>query len=281
MEDKTLRHLLQRPLQSHKYDYGHVLVIGGSPGMVGAPLMAGMAALRTGSGLVTIASQPAVTDKLEQRVKEIMTLSVPPGDFKVIDKFIRERKVSVVAIGPGLANTPDATSVLSALLAHVSLPIIIDGGGLATLDMPSLQEAVSDDIILTPHAGEFRRLVNDTLPHDHQKLKSQAQAFAKKHGVTLALKGHPTYVAGKDGSVYENPTGNPGMATAGTGDVLTGMIAGLVAQNIQPLEAAKTAVYLHGLAGDIAAKDKTEPGLIAGDVIDAIPAALREAGRGH
>lgn len=272
MYRELFSNLLDRPADSHKYDYGHVLVAGGSPGMVGAPLLSAMAAFRTGAGLVTIASEPSVADKLERRVKEIMTLRLELGTD--LERFVTDRKISVAVIGPGLKPTERSVDLLGQLL-RTKLPLVIDGGALALV-----KDNIPEGAILTPHTGEFQRLVSEGLPEERQELKPIAAKFAKIHKVTLVLKGEPTYVAHPDGSVHENTTGNPGLATAGTGDVLTGVIAGLIAQGIKPAEAAEAAVYLHGLAGDIAAKAKTEPGMVAGDVIEAIPEALRRAGGG-
>lgn len=252
--------------------------------MVGAPLMTGMAALRIGAGLVTIASEAEVTDKLERRVKEIMTLRLPADGAKAaaeLDGFIKERKVSVMVVGPGLKPKTEVRTLLEKLLDSTRLPLIIDGGGLGVLagHLDRLDTSVSKSLILTPHPGEFERLYGEELPGERPALKPIAVRFAEDHGVILVLKGHPTYVARDGARVYENPTGNPGLATAGTGDVLAGVIAGMIAQGIEPGEAAEAGVYLHGLAGDIAAEAKTEPGMIAGDVIDALPAALKQAGQ--
>lgn len=261
-----------------------MLIVGGSPGMVGAPLLTGMAALRTGAGLVTIASVANVTDKLERRVKEIMTLAVPDDADTAASKlteFVRDRKVSVLVIGPGLAPGAFHAQLVKRLLHDVSLPIVLDGGGLSAVQkhLDWLDNAATAQLILTPHQGEFQRLSDKALPSERSDLKPIASRFAKTHSVTLVLKGKPTYVARSESdTVYENPTGNPGLASAGTGDVLSGVIAGLIAQKIEPETAAEAGVYLHGLAGDIAAAEKTEPGMIAEDVIEALPAALRRAG---
>ncbi|HXE09798.1 MAG TPA: NAD(P)H-hydrate dehydratase [Verrucomicrobiae bacterium] len=283
MYEEIFAKLLKRPADSHKYRFGHVLVVGGSPGMVGAPLLTALAALRTGAGLVTIASQAAVTDKLERRVKEIMTLALSDDAEKALAEltdFIRQRKVSVVAVGPGLAVEPANRAFVERLVRTARLPLIIDGGGLSLLQhhLDWLDEAASKTIILTPHTGEFQRLINKKLPFNRSELKPLATSFTKTHHITLVLKGEPTYIAHPDGHIYENSTGNPGLSTAGTGDVLTGVIAGLIAQTIEPAEAAEIGVYLHGLAGDLAAAEKTEPGMIASDVIETLPAALRRAG---
>lgn len=282
MDTEVISKLLERRPDSHKYQFGHVLVVGGAPGMVGAPLLAGMAALRSGAGLVTIAAAAAVADKLERRVQEIMTLALPVDATAAashLEDFIARRKVSVLVIGPGLSVTPRNRSLVGHLLDNINLPVIVDGGALSTLQhhLDRLDDAASDNLILTPHAGEFQRLYGKELPAERSELKPVAVDFAKDHALTLVLKGHPTYVAQSNGAPYENSTGNPGLATAGTGDVLSGMIAGLVAQGIAPQEAVQAGVYLHGLAGDIAAAAKTEPGMIASDVIDAIPAALKRA----
>lgn len=276
MYEDTFERLLNRPTQSHKYDFGHVLVWGGSPGMVGAPFLAAQAALRVGAGLVTIASTSQVVDKLEKRVVELMTLALPPQqpEAAVLD-FIKNRKVSAIVAGPGM-QAGQAGSVRN-LLMKSDLPIILDGGGLNAL-VDNL-DLLNEKIILTPHLGEFKKIFNEALPENREALREVAQKFAAEHQTTLILKGHPTYVAHFDGSVHTNSTGGPALATAGAGDVLTGVIAGLVAQDIKIGEAAEAAVYLHGLAGDIAAAHKTEPGLIASDVIEAIPEALRSLSR--
>jgi len=280
MDKQVFARLFERAADSHKYRYGHVLVIGGSPGMVGAPLLAGMAALRAGAGLVTIASMPEVIDKLERRVKEIMTFALTGREAAAaIQKFIEERKVSVVIIGPGME--PESAPLVEKLLPDTKLPLVIDGGALGALQHHTdrLQEAPSQVIVLTPHTGEFQKLVDKPLPEKRTDLKPIARAFAKAHGVTVVLKGEPTYVAHPDENLYENTTGNPGLATAGTGDVLTGVIAGLLAQGLEPHEAVEAAVYIHGLAGDIGAEAKTEPGMVASDVVEAIPQALRSISR--
>jgi hydroxyethylthiazole kinase-like uncharacterized protein yjeF len=280
MRNEVFLQLLDRPNESHKFNFGHVLIIGGSPGMVGAPLLAGKASLRTGAGLVTIASTDDVTDKLERRVEEIMTLTLPASPMQaaiLLRGFIKDRKVSVLVIGPGLRANTFFTDLVEKLLQGVNLPMVIDAGALNSLKgrVDVLKSSASGAIILTPHLGEFQRLINFALPQKRPELKPITSQFAKEYGVTVALKGHPTFVAHPDGSIYENTTGNPGLATAGTGDVLSGIIAGLISQDIGASDAAEAGVYLHGLAGDIAATQKTEPGMIASDVSDAIPAALK------
>jgi hydroxyethylthiazole kinase-like uncharacterized protein yjeF len=280
VQREIIAQLLKRRPDSHKYDYGHVLVIGGSPGMVGAPILVGKAAMRTGAGLVTIASTAHVIDKLEGRVEEIMTLMLPSTSaeaFGVVRKFIKERKVSVIVIGPGLKVESETAALVKQILHNLELPIVIDASALGVLrhNLDQLDSSASQTVILTPHEGEFQRLTDAESSEERSKSKSVITQFSSEHKVVLVLKGRPTYVAAPDGSVYENTTGNPGLATAGTGDVLSGVIGGLLAQGIESRQAAEAGVYLHGLAGDLAAADKTEPGMIATDVIDAIPAALK------
>ncbi|HUY85041.1 MAG TPA: NAD(P)H-hydrate dehydratase [Candidatus Dormibacteraeota bacterium] len=278
MPPETLRQLLKRSPETHKYDYGHVLVVGGSPGMVGAPLLAAEAALRAGAGLVTIASHATAADKLEKRVREVMTLRLPADLSAAVDElaaFIKRRKVSVVVIGPG--QTPDFAALSPALLSKIRIPVVIDGGALGAFQgkLENLKKA-AHPLILTPHAGEFQKLTGAKPPTGREQLRRVTAQFASEYQVTLVFKGHHTLVAHPDGQVYENTTGNPGVATAGTGDVLSGIIAALLAQVPDTAQAVEAAVYLHGLAGDLAAKAKTEPGMIASDVIEQIPMALAE-----
>jgi len=276
----VLKPLFERPHTSHKYDFGHMLVVGGAAGMVGAPFLSAQAALRTGAGLVTIASAEDVIDKLERRVEEVMTLRLL-GDsaeaLETLNGFITARKVNVLTIGPGLS--PARHSLVRALLAKSSLPVVLDAGGLAAYDgrLAELHDVSrhNPDIILTPHPGEFARLIGKQLPGARAAVQKLLMATAQTTGTTIILKGQPTLIANAGGKTYTNHTGNPGLATAGTGDVLTGLITGLLAQGLGSFEAAACGVYLHGLAGDLAASVKTEPGLIASDVIEFIPAALQ------
>jgi hydroxyethylthiazole kinase-like uncharacterized protein yjeF len=280
MNNEAVKHLLYRPFDSHKYNFGHVLVVGGSPGMVGAPLLSAKAALRSGAGLVTIASEDDVCDKLENRVEEIMTLKLPKASGEanaVLQKFIRERKVTTMVLGPGLKPSAQLGNLVEKLIEQELIPIIIDGGALGALrdHLESVPSSGSRAIILTPHLGEFKQLVDSDLSEKRSELKPITKQFANATNTHLVLKGHPTYIAHPDDTFYENTTGNPGLATAGTGDVLTGMIASIIGQGIDIEAAVELAVYVHGLAGDIAAEEKTQPGMIATDVIEAIPNAYK------
>jgi NAD(P)H-hydrate epimerase len=247
--------------------------------MVGAPFLAGQAAMRVGAGLVTIASSKQVIAKLEKRVVEIMTLAVTTDSAQsaaAIEDYIKARKVSVLVLGPGLR--PSAASLVSALLKTVALPTIVDGSGLAIAASAKdvLRNHASSELILTPHLGELQRFFKQPLPKNQATLLKLAKTFAADNRMTLVVKGHPTHTVTMDGNVKQNNTGGPALATAGSGDVLAGMIGGIIAQGIEPEEAAAAAVYLHGKAGDLAANELSEPGVIASDVIDFIPKALKE-----
>lgn len=282
MNVRLLENILHRTKETNKYDFGHVLILGGSPGMVGAPLLVGKAALRIGAGLVTIASDKETTSDLDRRVEEMMTFALPSYSQpeKVLEElmtFVAVRKVSAIVIGPGLK---DETAKLVRLLAgRLRLPLVLDAGGLAAFQshLPQLKEVTkrNDAVIITPHSGEFAKLSGATTT-DTAAIHKQAAQFAESYSLTLVLKGHHTLVAHPDGTTWQNDNGNPGMATAGTGDVLSGVIAGLLVQGIEPAQAAELGTHIHGLAGDIAAHAKTEPGMIASDIIEYLPEALKE-----
>jgi NAD(P)H-hydrate epimerase len=282
MFNQTIQRLLHRPDNANKYDFGHVLIIGGSPGAIGAPLLAAMAALRTGAGLVTIAAYTEVIDKLEKRVLEAMTLRLPHNDhaaIQTIHEFIAAKKVSVVVIGPGLL--PPATVLSMQLVPTLTVPVVLDAGALtcfrsnlATLEAAGAQ---NPSIIATPHDGEYHQLTGLVLPTKISARRHAATEFAKRMHLTLVCKGHHTIVAHQDGTAHQDHRGNPGMAKAGTGDVLSGIIAGLLAQDVLAAEAADLGVHLHALAGDLAVASKTQAGVIASDLIDSVPQAMRAA----
>jgi NAD(P)H-hydrate epimerase len=240
-----------RRRDSHKGDYGHVLVIGGSPGKTGAAAMTGLASLRAGAGLVTVTARTPYP--------ELMTSEIPP----------RLGGKTVIAIGPGLGM--DHVDLVRRLYAECELPLVVDADALNSLSGWPLP-APPAPRILTPHPGEFRRLA----PLDDRV--ESAREFATRHGVTMVLKGYRTVIAAPDGVVHVNPTGGPAMAKAGSGDILTGLIAGLVAQPHVP-DPVTAAVWLHGRCGELgeAAKSFT---LLATELLDYLPDAIRSAQRG-
>jgi len=252
--------------------------------MVGAPLLAGEAALRAGAGLVTIAAAAHVTDRLERRVREIMTLTLPadPAETaRTAAEFAAARRVTAVVVGPGLRA--EAAPLCRALVPVVRVPVVLDAGGLLAYrgHISALGELAraSPGIIATPHTGEYEKLTDSTLPAARNEIKRAVADFAQRSGLIVVLKGHHSLIARPDGTVRENTTGNPGLATAGTGDVLTGIIAGLLAQGVDAAQAAEAGVYLHGLAGDSARTAKTEAGMVASDVIAYLPEAWRSLER--
>ena len=276
-----------RPPSSHKGSYGRVLVVAGSTGMTGAAALASEAALRAGAGLVTLATPKHLNPILEGLLPEVMTLPLPETDVgslsvsatSTILEFAVKTK-SILAIGPGLSQHPETVSFVHQLIREnreqgLDLRMVIDADGLNAL--AQVRETISlltSDAVLTPHPGEMARLTNTIVPTLEKDRISTAQQFASKYDVTLVFKGAPTVTSTPNGNLWVNSTGNPGMATGGMGDVLTGIIAGLMAQGIPSENAAALGVYLHGLAGDIGAERLGTHGLIASDVLKAMPEAI-------
>ncbi len=277
MQSKNIEAIFEREIDSHKYDYGHVLIVGGAPSMVGAPLLSAMAALRTGAGLVSIGSFPDVVDKLEKRVLEVMTYRIDEvHPVQSIKDFVTQRKVNVIIIGPGFDQRLEP--YVEELISTLDIPAIVDAGAMLSFknNTESLISLTSrgQQIIFTPHDGEFKKLTGIAMPKNIEQRKAIAKEYVDKTGIKLVSKGTNTIVTTTD-SQFVNDTGNPGMATAGSGDVLCGITAGLIAQGIDATESTQLAVKLHGLAGDIAANEKTQAGMIASDIVESIPYALK------
>ncbi|MGE5280145.1 MAG: NAD(P)H-hydrate dehydratase [Deltaproteobacteria bacterium] len=279
--------LFNRPAVSHKGTFGRVLVVAGSRSYVGAPCLCAQACLRSGAGLVTLAAPEGVFLALAVRVPEAIHLVLPQTPSGALAGRGRERimeaarRATCCVIGPGLSQDRATAGLVRELVQELSVPLVIDGDGLNAL---AVRRASLETLrrkgrtrLLTPHPGEFSRLTGLTAAGLAKARKKVAKDFALHYNVHLILKGHRTVVAAPDGRVYVNTTGNPGMATAGSGDVLAGIAAGFLAQGLDPHEAACAAVYLHGLAGDLAARDKTQPGMIASDLIEYLPDALRRS----
>jgi ADP-dependent NAD(P)H-hydrate dehydratase / NAD(P)H-hydrate epimerase len=253
----------ERPPDSNKGMYGHVLVVGGSQGKSGAPAMASLAALRTGAGLVTAAVAPTVLPLVAAIAPELMTkaLAVTSSGEISSENLTPENlkslvhRITVLAIGPGLGTSPEATEFALGLLTQSELPAVVDADGLNALaTQPELLPRIAKGrtLVLTPHPGEMSRLVRRSIAEIQANRLEIARDFAIKNQVTLVLKGWRTLVAHPDGAVAVNTTGNPGMAKGGSGDLLTGMVAAMLAQHPEdPRRAVEAAVYLHGLAADI------------------------------
>jgi ADP-dependent NAD(P)H-hydrate dehydratase / NAD(P)H-hydrate epimerase len=271
-----------RPAESNKGMYGHVLVIAGGRGKTGAAAMAGLAALRAGAGLSTIASAESALTAIASYAPEVMTEPLPETEAGSISMRALEHlqdlteKKNVIAIGPGLGSHPETVEFVRRVAGELKEPVVMDADALNAL-AGKPWPAHAGPRILTPHPGEMARLANKTVPEIQASRIETARAFAQERGVYLVLKGNRSVIAAPDGRAWINPTGSPALATGGTGDVLTGMIAGLIAQFPDQLETAiLAAVYLHGRAGETGAKKLGEKTLIATDIFEFLPEAMRE-----
>jgi len=273
----------KRPIDSHKGTFGHLLVIAGAFGKTGAAAMVGRSAMRVGTGLVTLATTENAQPTLEAKCMEVMVESIiervdaPLNDkvTKRIEQLIEGKQA--IAVGPGLSTAKGISALVMRLLKTVEVPVVVDADGINILAKdPSGAGRITAPMIFTPHPGEMARLINKTVPFVQADRLGVARQAAKQYQVVVVLKGANTVVADPDGRVFVNPTGNSGMASGGMGDVLTGIIGGLLAQSIAPLDAALLGVYLHGLAGDRARECMGFSGLIASDVIAELPHILKE-----
>ena len=279
--------LAPRKRDSNKGMYGHVLIVGGSLGKSGAAAMAGMAALRAGAGLSTVATPVRVLGSVNSFAAELMTEPLHEthtGSIAVAaaesDRFIElSKSMTVVAIGPGIGRHPETVQFVHEAVHQTKVPLVLDADGLnAFQDHTHLLDGRRRPLVLTPHPGEMSRLAGITIKAVQADRINIARSFARDHHLVLVLKGDRTVVALPDGSAWINPTGNPGMATGGTGDILTGMTAGIIAQMPNDYaRAAIAAVYLHGLAGDVAAERMGEHSLTATDLLHGLPGAFRRA----
>jgi hydroxyethylthiazole kinase-like uncharacterized protein yjeF len=273
---------IPRNPDTHKGDYGHLLVIAGSVGKTGAAVMACQAALRMGAGLVTLAIPKSLNAILEMKLTEVMTEPLPETpkqtlSLRAFSAIVRlcENKRAVI-IGPGLGTLKETQSLILKLIKTLDLPIILDADGLTALaTQPKTLPIKNRSLMLTPHPGEMARLIRSQVKEVLEDRVGLSRNFSQSQHVHLILKGHPTLITTPKGEVYINPTGNPGMASGGTGDVLTGMIGGLVCQGFDILSSLQIAVYLHGMAGDEGAQEMGEKSLIATDIIEKIPTLLK------
>lgn len=258
--------LLPRKANTSKNDYGHTLVVAGSRDMAGAVILTARAALISGSGLVTLAAPSAIRPMLFKLLPESQFLEM---SFVSIERYIFKRNITTLAIGPGLSTKPLVASLVRKLIGRVRIPIVLDADGLnAFQGHAALLKRHRGPLVMTPHAGEFKRLFGD----------ASAKEISKKYNAVLVMKGHRTEVF-QPGSVYVNRSGNPGLAKGGSGDVLTGIIAAFISQGLPPYEAAKWAVYCHGLAGDKVAREKSQLSVTASDLIRALPAIYRQCSK--
>ena len=270
-----------RSPDSHKGDYGRVLLVAGSRGKTGAAHLAAVGALRSGAGLVTVATPAGCQAVVAAMAPEYMTEALPEKqdglDPTGVDRVLDMAR-DVVAIGPGLGQATATREFVKRFVDRATMPLVIDADGLNAFndDPDRLMGREGRDVIITPHPGEMARLVGMSTDEVQRNRMDIARNFAVTHRAFVVLKGHRTLIATPDEKVFINPTGNPGMATGGTGDVLTGMIAAWLAQLLDAEAACKLAVYLHGMAGDLAEADESDIGLTASDVAAHIGDAILE-----
>ncbi len=286
---KKLPELNPRKRDTHKGSYGRVLVLAGSPGMTGAAYLCSKAALRSGSGIVTLGIPESLNPVMEVKLTCVMTHPLPETKASTLSNKGRKEIMKlceshdVVALGPGLSQEPETKELVLWLIKNIDRDIVIDADGLNALaDNVNVLHKIKKGAVLTPHPGEMSRLAGHGSAKDVQKerlntttqfVQSIRKKLSDEKSLTLVLKGDKSVVADHE-KVYVNRTGNPGMATAGSGDVLTGIIASLIGQGYDVFEASQLGVYIHGLAGDIAAKKKGELSMIASDIIEYLPDAF-------
>lgn len=273
--------LKPRRAEAHKGTYGHVITFAGSGGHLGAGYLASTAALRAGCGLCTYCLPAAAFERFDARYPEIMCDSIPDSGrgFFTPEGLTLAKKAcegkDALAIGPAIGTADETRRFVNQLLREVRLPAVVDADALNVLDLSSVMERVAP-AVLTPHPGEMSRLMGIRTEDVQSARQGVAMELARKAKAVVVLKGHDTVVAAPDGRIAVNPTGNPGMASAGMGDVLSGILASLIAQGADAWSAAICAVYIHGLAGDLAAQEQGQPSVIATDVIDRLGKAFEK-----
>jgi ADP-dependent NAD(P)H-hydrate dehydratase / NAD(P)H-hydrate epimerase len=280
-----------RPRQSNKGLYGHVLVIGGSLGKAGAAAMAGISALRAGAGLSTIATAKSALATVAGFHPEVMTEPLPETSDGTISLAaagridVLAKGMSVLAIGPGISREPETSELVRALVSKSEVSIVLDADGLNAFEHRAKElNGKGRVLVITPHPGEMARLAGCSIPDVQKDRLGVARKFAREHELIVVLKGNRTLVVHPDGEAWVNTTGNPGMSTGGTGDILTGMVAAMVAQaiagrktNPDVMAAVCAAVYLHGLAGDVMLESVGEHSMVATDLLQGLPEAFRRA----
>ncbi|MGH7399541.1 MAG: NAD(P)H-hydrate dehydratase, partial [Candidatus Rokuibacteriota bacterium] len=275
-------HFPPREPDAHKGRFGHLLIVAGSLGKTGAAVLAGRAALRSGVGLCTIAVPVSQQPIVAAQAPEYMTEALPETAARSLARGAKARvlelarRMDAVALGPGLSLDPETQDLARALILEVERPMVVDADALSALaGHLDLLGRAAGPRALTPHPGEMARMLGigiDAVQADRLEI---TRAFGREHRAGLALKGAGTVIGGPDGHVAINPTGNPGMAKGGSGDVLTGIVGALLARGVEAVAALRAGCYLHGLAGDVAAREQGEIAMIAGDIIERLPAALR------
>jgi len=274
-----------RPFDGHKGTFGTVVVVAGSVGYTGAAALTALSALRTGAGLVYLGVPSSLNDIMETKLTEVITRplaetaarSLSPESILDIRELLENAEA--LALGPGISRDQETQSLVRSIVAEMRVPCVIDADGLNALTPEEVGERTGEaPVVLTPHPGEMARLAGCSIGGVLADREGVARATAVKARATVVLKGVGSIVAAPSGELYMNPTGNSGLASGGTGDVLTGIIAGFLGQGVAATEAAALGAFVHGLAGDLAAEALGEAGMIAGDVLDHVPYALMEIG---
>ncbi|MFH1146093.1 MAG: NAD(P)H-hydrate dehydratase [Pseudomonadota bacterium] len=281
--------LLPRPLDSHKGTYGHALVLAGSPGKTGAAVLTCLGALRSGAGLVTVGMAKSLNTVFENKLTEAMSESLPEtvdstlsaAAFDRISEIVQDKKA--LAIGPGISLHPETQDLIRRLVAEIEIPMVIDADALKALKghLHLFKEGDERVRILTPHPGEMAAILGKKSWSVQEHRLSLAEEFAEEYGVYLVLKGAATVIAGPQGKTALNRTGGPALSCGGTGDVLTGMIAGFLAQGYDPFRAASLGVFCHGATGDRLSAGHKTSGILATEIADAVPGVLADLRRLH
>lgn len=268
-----LSHLAKaRNAVAHKGDFGHALLVAGSYGMAGAAILAARSCMRCGIGLLSILTPACNNTALQVSVPSAMT--IPDSCQTHITEIPLLDRYSAIGIGPGIGRHPQTARALANLICQAECPIVIDADAINIISQDSrLARLIPEGSILTPHIGELKRLTG--VSGEWTGLAQAAVRFAQEHRCTIVMKGAPTLTISAQGDITVNTTGNPGMATAGSGDVLTGIITSLLAQERNPLQAAQCGVYIHGLAGDMAARELTDISMNSSDMADMLPQAWK------
>jgi hydroxyethylthiazole kinase-like uncharacterized protein yjeF len=279
--------LVGRAADTHKGNYGHLLVVAGGLGKTGAGVLASLAALRAGAGLVSYALPHSLNAAMEAKLTEVMTLTLPEAEAGVLGADAAKRLMEwiegkdALILGPGLGTHPETVRCVHDILRQARLPVVLDADGLNALAIdPHSLGSIQAPLILTPHLGELARLRQATTATIQADRLTAARETARAYHAVVVLKGAHTIIAEPEGALHINLTGNPGMATAGSGDVLAGVIGALLGQGYTPSLAARVGVHIHGLAGDLAAATLGERSLIAGDLIDMLPRAFQQIEHG-
>jgi NAD(P)H-hydrate epimerase len=275
--------LPQRPPDANKGTFGRVVVIAGSVGYTGAAALASLSALRSGAGLVVLGVPESLNDVVEAKLTEVITRPLPETGNRALSRAALPavlemlESADALALGPGLSRDPETQALVQSIVEGVKVPCVIDADGLNALTIDRIRGRTGGAaVVLTPHPGEMARLTGRPIAEVQSKRDDVARDVAVRAGATVVLKGAGTIVVDPSGEAYLNPTGGSGLATAGTGDVLTGVIAALLGQRMAATRAAALGAYIHGRAGDLAAAAKGRVGMIAGDVTEQLPCVFVE-----